>query len=150
MMLITCSASWYDWSFPAQRRRPGDFCMMTAWSDKGEKLTPILWAKKHPKKTACIQIPLWPASVRTRTNAVWIDFMINKNICLWLMHEHCECWWRKWTLFSCSHSFQEEERLLFFLEKNSFLHKNFDCRSRDDLKTSQITEPGMGITAAIN
>lgn len=38
MMLITWSASRWEWSRPTQRKRSGGFCTMTAWSNKGERL----------------------------------------------------------------------------------------------------------------
>lgn len=67
MMLITWSASWWEWSRPTQRKRSGDFCTTTAWSNKRRevKTGPLnddwrrkkrLWKKKkkdclHPNST---------------------------------------------------------------------------------------------------
>ena len=61
MMLITWSASWCERSRPTQRKRPGDFCTMTAWSNKGDRLRPSYLCKSvakdrlHPRSTVTKQ-----------------------------------------------------------------------------------------------
>lgn len=44
MTLITWSASWCERPRPAQRKRPGEFCTMTARSKEGNRLRLVTWA----------------------------------------------------------------------------------------------------------